>query len=298
MNRVSLRERIEQGLLILDGAMGTQLIARRVAPGVCNDNLNIDSPEIVLDVQRAYIDAGSDAILTNTFGANRYSLSRYGLGDKAEQINKAGAHLARQAAGDSRYVLGDIGPTGDFLEPLGTLKPDELQQAFVLQTRGLAAGGADGIIIETMTSIEEAQVAIAAVKSVCDLPIFVSFAFDAAGNDFRTMMGVDVRTAVSALAPLGIDAVGFNCGTLSLDGYVKLAGAFMEAVSSLSPDVKIVAEPNAGRPELADGRAVYKVSPQDYAAAAERIYATGATIIGGCCGTTPAHIEAVARRLK
>ncbi len=298
MPGVNLRERIGQGLLILDGAMGTQLIARRVAPGVCNDNLNIESPKVVLEVQRAYIAAGSEAVITNTFGANKYTLSRHGLGDKAEEINRAGACLAREAAGDDRYVLGDIGPTGDFLEPLGSLKGDELKEAFAVQARGLADGGADGIIIETMTAIDEAQIAVEAVHSVCELPIFVSFAFDPAGNDFRTMMGVNVTGAVSGVAGFGIDAIGFNCGTLSLEGYIKLAARFVEAVASESAKVKIVAEPNAGRPELVGSRAAYRISPDEYAAAAEKIYRAGVSIIGGCCGTTPAHIEAVARRLK
>ena len=298
MSRIGLRERIEQGLLILDGAMGTQLIARGIAPGVCNDNLNVESPEIVLDVQRAYIAAGSEAIITNTFGANKYTLSRHGLGDKAEEINRAGVRLAREAAGDDRYVLGDIGPTGDFLEPLGLLKGDELKEAFAAQARGLADGGADGIIVETMTAVDEAQITVEAVRSVCELPIFVSFAFDPVGDDFRTMMGVDVSGAVSRLAGLGIDAIGFNCGTLSLEGYTRLAAKFVETVSSKSAKVKILAEPNAGRPELVGSQAAYRVSPKDYAAAVEKIYAAGVTIIGGCCGTTPAHIEALARKLK
>jgi len=298
VSRIGLRERIEQGLLILDGAMGTQLIARGIAPGVCNDNLNVESPEIVLDVQRAYIAAGSEAIITNTFGANKYTLSRHGLGDKAEEINRAGVRLAREAAGDDRYVLGDIGPTGDFLEPLGLLKGDELKEAFAAQARGLADGGADGIIVETMTAVDEAQITVEAVRSVCELPIFVSFAFDPVGDDFRTMMGVDVSGAVSRLAGLGIDAIGFNCGTLSLEGYTRLAAKFVETVSSKSAKVKILAEPNAGRPELVGSQAAYRVSPKDYAAAVEKIYAAGVTIIGGCCGTTPAHIEALARKLK
>ena len=299
MDRLSLKERIRQGLLLLDGAMGTELIARGVAAGTCNDYLNVDSPDVVVEVHKAYFAAGSDAVLTNTFGGNRYALARHGFGDKAEQVSKAGAAAARRAAGDDGYVLGDIGPSGDFLAPLGTLRPEELREAFAEQARGLVAGGVDGFIIETMTALEEIEVAIDAVKSVSgDLPVFASMAFDAAGGDYRTMMGVGVEAAVSKIVSLGVDAVGFNCGTAALDGYIELAGRFVSAVKATGQDVIILAEPNAGRPELVEDKAVYNVSPDDFAAAAQKIYSAGVSIIGGCCGTGPEHIEAVARKLK
>jgi 5-methyltetrahydrofolate--homocysteine methyltransferase len=299
MDRLSLKERIRQGLLLLDGAMGTELIARGVAAGTCNDYLNVDSPDVVVEVHKAYFAAGSDAVLTNTFGGNRYALARHGFGDKAEQVNKAWAAAARRAAGDDGYVLGDIGPSGDFLAPLGTLRPEELREAFAEQARGLVAGGVDGFIIETMTALEEIEVAIDAVKSVSgDRPVFASMAFDTAGGDYRTMMGVGVEAAVSKIVSLGVDAVGFNCGTASLDGYIELAGRFVSAVKATGQDVIILAEPNAGRPELVEDKAVYNVSPDDFAAAAQKIYSAGVSIIGGCCGTGPEHIEAVARKLK
>ena len=299
MGRISLKKRIKQRLFLLDGAMGTQLIARGVEVGKCNDYLNIDSPEIVFDIHRAYFQAGSDAVLTNTFGANKFALGRHRVGDKVKEINTAAAKIARRAAGKGKYVLGDIGPSGDFLQPLGSLKPDELKDAFAEQAKALSAGGVDGLIIETMTALDEVTTAIEAVKLVCsNLPVFASFAFDRAGGDFRTMMGVNVESAVAKIVLLGVDAVGFNCGTISLDEYIELAGKFVSAVKQLGKDVLIYAEPNAGKPELVDGRTVYKVSPEDFAAAAEKIYSAGVNIIGGCCGTRPAHIEAVAKRLK
>jgi len=310
MGRMSLNDRLKLGLFLLDGAMGTELIARGVEPGTCNDYLNVQSPDIVFDIHCAYLRAGSDAVLTNTFGANKYALARHGLADRAEEINGAGARIARQAAREisnleSRisnfgpYVLGDIGPSGDFLEPLGSLQPEQLKAAFAEQANGLLAGGVDGFIIETMTALDEAKIATEAVKSVCGkLPLFVSFAFDRVGSDFWTMMGVDVTSAVAKMVSLGVDAVGFNCGTMSLDEYAELAGKFVSAVKKLSPDVAVCAEPNAGRPELIDGRAVYKVSPEDFAAAAQRIHSAGVNIIGGCCGTGPKHIAAVSRKLR
>lgn len=294
-----MRERIRQGLFLLDGAMGTELIARGVEAGVCNDYLSIESADIVGDVYRSFLLAGSDAVLTNTFGANKYALGRHGFADKVREINTAAAEIARQAAGEEKYVLGDIGPTGDFLEPLGELKADELKDAYAEQAAGLLAGGVDGFIIETMTALDEITIAIEAVKSVCgELPVFASMAFDKAGDDFRTMMGVDVESAVAKIVSLGVDAVGFNCGKMLLDEYVELADKIVLSARAISGDVVILAEPNAGKPELIDGKAVYKVLGDDFAAAVGKIHSAGVNIIGGCCGTGPAHIEAAAKRLR
>ena len=159
-----LRERIRQELFLLDGAMGTQLIARGINAGTCNDYLNIESPDIISEIHLAYLKAGSDAVTTNTFGANQYALARHGLAGKVAEINSAAVKIARQAAGDDHYILGDIGPTGDFLEPLGNLKPAECKDAFTRQAEALLAGGVDGFIIETMTALDEITIAIEAIK--------------------------------------------------------------------------------------------------------------------------------------
>jgi 5-methyltetrahydrofolate--homocysteine methyltransferase len=279
--------------------MGTQLIARGIQSGACNDYLNIDSAGIISDIHNTYLLAGSDAIITNTFGSNQYALARKGFTENVAEINKAGARIARQAAGEGKYVLGDIGPSGDFLEPLGTLRPDELKNAFTVQAEALLAGGVDGIIIETMTAIDETLIAVEAAKSVSgDKPVFVSMSFDRPGDSFRTMMGVGVEDAVSRIVPLNVEAIGFNCGTLSLDEYVELAQTFVSTVRNFSDDLAICAEPNAGKPELIDNKAVYTVSLEDYAAAVDKIHSAGVNIIGGCCGTGPEHIEAVAKRIR
>ncbi len=298
MVRVDMRERIGQGVFILDGGMGTQLIARGIELGRCNEYLNIKSPDIISEIHTAYLQAGSDAVITNTFGANKCALGRHGLSDKVDEINRAGVEIARKAAGSDRYILGDIGPSGDFLAPLGTLEPSELKDAFAQQAQALLDGGVDGLIIETMTALDELEIAVVAVKSVCDLPILTSMAFDKAGDDFRTMMGVSAGQAVDKMVSLGVDAVGFNCGTVSLEEYVTLAQLFVEAVCSLSDTTLIYAEPNAGKPELVDGEAVYLVGPEDFAEAVDRIHAAGVSIVGGCCGTTPAHIKAIAEKVK
>ena len=295
MAGISLKERIGQELFLLDGAMGTELIARGVEVGRCCDYLNIEQPGTILEIHRSYFQAGSDAVLTNTFGGNKFALAQHSLNDKVEEINRAAAEIARQAAGDDKYVLGDIGPSGDFLEPLGNLRPEELKEAFIEQAKALSAGGVDGFIIETMTSIDEATIAVEAVKSISgDLPVLASMAFGKAGSDFKTMMGVDVEFAVAKLISLDVDAVGFNCGTVSLDEYVELAGRYVAAAKG----ALIFAEPNAGKPELVEGGSVYKVTPEDFAAAAEKIHSAGVNIIGGCCGTGPEHIRALAKKLR
>ena len=299
MSRMSLKERISGGIFLLDGAMGTQLIARGIEVGKCNDYLNVESPDVVSDIHRSYFEAGSDAVLTNTFGANKYALGRHRLEEEAAKINSAGARIARRAGGQEKYVLGDIGPSGDFLEPLGSLKPEELKEAFARQAKALLDGGVDGFIIETMTALDEVTIAIEAVKSVSGgVPVLASMSFDRAGDGFKTMMGVEVETAVAKIVSSGVDAVGFNCGTLSLDEYIELAEKFVSAVQALSSDVIVYAEPNAGKPELVEDQAVYKVSPEDFAAAVEKIHSTGVNIIGGCCGTGPAHIKALAKKLR
>ena len=240
----------------------------------------------------------SDAVLTNTFGANKYALARHGLSEEVNKINTAGAQIARKAAGEDKYVLGDIGPSGDFLQPLGTLKADDLKNAFAEQAKALLAGGVDGFIIETMTALEEIAIAIEALKSVSELPVFASMAFDSSGDDFRTMMGVDVESALSKIASLGVDAVGFNCGKMSLDDYIRLAVKYACAVQNSKEDVVVLAEPNAGTPELVEGKAIYNVPPDAFATAAEKICSAGVKIIGGCCGTGPEHIQAIAEKLK
>ena len=295
MTRINLDKRIHSGLFLLDGAMGTQLFACGIEAGRCSDLLNVESPDVIGDIHKAYIAAGSDAVLTNTFGANKITLARHGLADRAAEINAAAVKIARKAAGEDKYVLGDIGPCGDFLEPLGTLTAEFLKQAFAEQAKVLCDSGVDGFIIETMTALDEMLVAIDAVKSVCTLPVFASMSFDKAGDDFRTMMGVDVEAAAAKIISLEVAAFGFNCGKASLDEYVTLAAKF---VSAANGKTIVLAEPNAGLPELVDDVAVYKVSAEEFAQTAKEIHSVGVNIIGGCCGTSPEHIKAVTDKLK
>jgi len=295
---IKLKERIKQGIFFLDGAMGTQLAARGIDAGHCNDYQNIESPEIVEAIHEAYFNAGSDAVLTNTLGANKYTLTRHKLADKICEINKAAGQIARKAAGDNRYVLGDIGPCGDFLAPLGLLTPGELKDAFAQQAQALEAGGVDGFIIETMTALEEIVVAIQAVKSVSSLPVFASMSYGKAGDNFRTMMGVSPEDAIAKITALGVDVLGFNCGKMSLDDYRRLAKKYASVVNDLNSDVILLAEINAGLPELVGDHAVYNVTCEEFTQALKDINEIGFNILGGCCGTDPHLIKAATDILK
>jgi 5-methyltetrahydrofolate--homocysteine methyltransferase len=299
MAKKRLKERMREGLFLLDGAMGSLLLAQGIKAGRALAYANIDSAKTVYDIHKSYIDAGSDAVITNTFGANIFSLSRYELAGKVVEINKAGAKIARDAAGEDKYVLGDIGPSGDFLEPLGNIKLEELIAAYSKQAEALLIGGVDGFIIQTMSAADEISAAIQAVRSVCGrLPVFASMAFDKVSDGFRTSMGVDVSTAISAMIEAGADAVGFNCGTISLGDYEILAREYVAVARALKEDIAIYAEPNAGEPELDSGRAVYRILPEDFALTIEEIYSAGVHLIGGCCGTGPEHIKAIADLLR
>jgi len=296
MAKLNLKEKIGSDVLVLDGAMGTQLITAGAKAGY-NDYLNIKSPEIVKSVQKAYIEAGADILITNTFGANSIALTRHNLSDKLSDINIAGAKIAREAAGDDNYVLGDIGPTGDFLQPIGTTTPQQLKKAFTEQANVLIQAGVDGLIIETMTALEELEIAVKSAQSAAGgVPVFASMSFDSAGGDFKTMMGVSAEAMVEKLLELKVDALGFNCGRMTLDDYVKLA----EKIASLagSSDVILFTEPNAGMPEMIDGKTVYKVQPDEFAQALIKIRDAGFKVLGGCCGTSPAHIKAAAELIK
>lgn len=296
MTRIALKDRFEQGVFFLDGAMGTQLIEAGAPAGCCNEFLCIETPQIIETVHRDYLDAGVDAVITNTFGANSFVLKRHGHEKEAYAVNLAAAKLARDVAGSDLYVLGGFGPCGDFLQPLGTIKEDELKAVFAKQAEGLFKGGIDGFIIETMTALDEIKVAIEAIQSVSDLPILVSLAYDPTGGSIHTMMGVSPLQAAEQLAPLGIVALGFNCGTLDMDGYVILAEQYAQALDGTG--VLLLAEPNAGRPVLEGDKAVYKLSPDVYAAALEQMKDAGACILGGCCGTTPAHLAAAVKKIR
>lgn len=281
-----------KGTVVADGAMGTELQRAGLSIGECGERWVLDHPERVEAIHRAYLEAGSAVIVTCSFGANRWVLGRYGLAEQAPVVNRAAAAIARRAAGDRALVLGDLGPCGGFLEPLGPIAPGDLESQFRIQARALLDGGADGIIVETMSALEELRLAIRAARSAGAPLVVASMAFDRLPNGrLRTMMGVSPDQAARAAVEEGADIVGANCGTrMTPDDFVAVVGEFRGASGRA-----IMIQANAGTPELVNGAAVYRLAPAAFVDGMRLVRAAGARIIGGCCGTTPDHIRALAR---
>ncbi len=273
--------------VICDGAVGTQLYAVSGHLDQCLDHLNLTHPDQVKVVHQGYVNAGAEIIETNTFGANRVRLAAYDLASSVREINFAGARLAREMAGDGVVVAGSIGPTGKLLEPFGPISIEQAGDAFTEQADALREGGVDVIFVETMADLQEATAAVRAAKST-GLPVAAMMSFAQEGH---TMMGVDPVTAVKALQDLGADVVGANCGT----GFHDMISVMKEFISTAERPV--IAQPNAGFPKFVDGRMVYVSTPAYMAECAKEIASMGVAIIGGCCGTTPDHIKAIAEAL-
>jgi len=292
MNVAKLLDELGRRPLLCDGAMGTQLMVRGLAAGSCGEKWNVDRPADVEAIHRAYRQAGCDLVTTNTFGGTSLVLARHGLERQVDALNRAGAQVASRAAGDSGWVLGDIGPFGGFLEPVGDTTSEQAAVAFRDQAVALAAGGADAFIVETFSDPAEVALAIAAARSASPrLPIVATYAFERGdGVTFRTMTGADVRTATAAAISAGAHVVGANCGTsLSLDDYLRLARDLVAAAGRTA----VILQPNAGSPQSVDGKLVYPASPADMAGLVPELLRIGVRIIGGCCGTTPEHLRAM-----
>ncbi len=280
-------------LLLSDGAWGTMLQDQGLAPGECPELWNIDHPDRVRKVADAYLAVGCEVILSNTFGGSRYKLKKFGLENRVAEINRAGARISVEAAGDRAVVAASVGATGEFLEPYGDVLEEEMAEVFREQIAALVEGGVRALCIETMTSIEEAVLAVRAAKQVDPgLDVVCTMTFDPGPNGFRTMMGVDCQRAAEELSEAGADILGANCGN-GMDQMIQLMRDY-RAVT----DLPLLVHVNAGVPELVDGRTVFRESPESMAAGVERLVANGAAVIGGCCGTTPAHIAAMGRELR
>lgn len=277
--------------------MGTQLLVRGMPGGQCGMLWNVERPEVVSDIHRAYCQAGCQLMTTNSFGGSRFVLERHGLAPRVEELNRAAARLARQAAGPEGWVLGDVGPFGDFLEPVGDTTADELRASFQQQIAALIEGGADAILVETMSDPEEAAIAVKTAKS-CDstIPAIVTYAFQkTVAGEFRTMMGTSAAEAVRRALQAGAVGVGANCGTgLSLPDYVELAKQLVAAAGS----VPVIVQPNAGAPRTENGRTVYDAAPVQMAETTAALLAAGVRLIGGCCGTSPDHLAAMSQVIR
>jgi len=280
---------IKQQAVLGDGSIGITLFTRLGYQFKTSEEFNLHQPEDVLKLHRDYVEAGAQILTTNTFTANRVKLASAGLSDKLEEINRKAASLAREAAGDSAWVFGSMGPTGQLLEPLGDLSSQQAFDAYAEQATILAEAGVDIIGIETMSALDESKAAYDAIRSVTKLPIVVSFTFDA---KIRTMMGTTPEQVVQAGLEWGADVVGTNCGV----GPDEVEQA-LERMAEAAPEALLWGKPNAGLPHLEGDRAVYSIGPDRFADYAERVFGLGVRVIGGCCGTTPDHIRAMAERL-
>src|SRR5215472_5690608 len=288
----SLLETLRARRLVCDGAMGTQLMLAGLESGGCGEAWNLAHPERVLKIQCNYVDAGADCLITNTFGGSRLMLSRHGHVEDLREINQAGARIAREAFGGKEgFVLGDLGPLGAILEPYGDLSQDEARAAYEEQARALVEAGADAIIIETQTSLEEIGVAIDAAKAAGSPCVIASLAYDLSQDKtfYVTMMGVTPERAAEFAADRGADIIALNCGTgMDMNGAAMVAKQYRA-----SCQLPVMVQPNAGLPVLENMKAVYKQLPADMANHVPEALEAGANIIGSCCGSTPEHTRAI-----
>jgi 5-methyltetrahydrofolate--homocysteine methyltransferase len=278
------------GIILLDGAIGTELDKRGLMDRASN---NLDAPEAVLEIQREYAACGCDALTTNTLTMNRIFIETHNLSISVRDVNKAGVELARRAAGEDKYVLGNLSSTGQLLEPYGNYKEAQFYDTFREQAGILAESGVDGFIIETMFDLREALCALSACKENFSLPVIVSIAFSTEEKGGRTMMGDSAEQCAKSLTDAGADVVGANCGELD-PAQMAVVVSILKSATTLP----ILAQPNAGRPKLISDKTVFDMSPAAFAAGIAECIRDGARLVGGCCGTSPEHICAVADILK
>jgi len=284
-----IQELLAEKPVITDGAWGTEFQKQGLGPGQPADIWNLECPHRVQAVARAYVDAGSRIILTNTFQSSRIALGRHGLAGRVVGINRAGVEISRRAAGERAYVFASMGPSGKLLVS-GDVTEAELETAFAEQAQALAAAGADALVVETMSDLDEARLAVSAARAT-GLPVVACMAFDSGKNRDRTMMGATLQQAATVLTAAGADVIGANCGQ-GVEGFLALYRGLASAT-----DRPIWLKPNAGSPEVVDSQTVYRTTAEDFARAAMPLCDAGAVFVGGCCGTTPAFVRALAAAL-
>ncbi len=275
---------------IADGAWGTELDKLGCPPGYCREEWNVSKPQVVEQVPKAYVEAGSEIILTNTFGANRFVLKGHGHEDRVREFNIAGARISKRAAGGRAKVFASIGPSGHIVM-MGEITEDDLFAAFKEQAEALAEGGADGLVVETMTELAEATAAVRAARTT-GLPVVASMTYDSGKDKTCTMMGVTPEQAAEALIAAGADIIGCNCG-IGIENYIVVAGK-LRAVT----DKPIWVKANAGMPEIEDNKVFYRMKPSEFADKVKLLVKAGANIVGGCCGTSPDFIAAIRKAIR
>jgi 5-methyltetrahydrofolate--homocysteine methyltransferase len=290
----SLLEALRRGRpLVSDGAWGTFLYQRGLQPGECPELWNVTRRADVAAIAESYIAAGADLILTNSFGGTPHKLAAFGLAERAAELNEAAAAISRAAAGDDHFVLGSMGPTGVMLM-MGEIEPEALAEGFAIQAAALKKGGADGLCLETFSALDEACLAIRAAKAVTGLEVACTFTFEKTpAGEFRTMMGVSPEEMTEAVKEAGADIIGTNCG----NGFEQMI-EIVRAIRRVDATTPVLVHANAGKPLYVDGKTVFPESPADMAARVDELIAAGANLVGGCCGTGPAHIRAIAERIR
>jgi len=287
-------DKIAEGrILVSDGAWGTFLHQKGLKTGECPEAWNTERPGDVLEIAQSYVDAGARIILTNSFGGSPFKLEGYGLRDQTFALNKAAAEISKKAAGGEVLVLGSIGPTGKMVM-MGEVSEAELLVGIMEQARGLAEGGADGIVVETMSDLEEGRVAIEAARNATGLDVACTFTFSLTQTgEYRTMMGAGIEEYLEMAGSAGADIIGANCGN-GTAGMIEI----VREIRTLDPDIPVLVHANAGLPEYRDGETFFPESPVEMASQMKELVAAGANIVGGCCGTTPEHIRHIVQLLK
>ena len=293
LDNTAVLDKLRSGeVLVSDGATGTFLQQNGLEPGGDPEEFNMSHPEVVRRMAKEYFDAGSDIVLTNSFGGTVFRQSHYGYGNKVREFNTLAAQHARSQAPNDRFVFGSVGPTGEFLEPLGTVKESEMYQAFKTQVTALEEGGADGVVIETMTAMEEAELAIRATKENTSLVIAATMTFDKGPKGYFTMMGITPEKAAQGLSEAGADIVGTNCGN-GIDNMLEITQRMRQSTNK-----PLLVHSNAGIPGMVKGEIICPESPEFLAERFMKLKDVGANIIGGCCGTSPDHIKALCKALN
>jgi 5-methyltetrahydrofolate--homocysteine methyltransferase len=275
----------ENGVLISDGAWGTELAKLGLEPGTAPELWNAENPDAIGRIARGYLNAGSDIILTNSFGGSRWKLEKAGLADRTVELNRRAAEISKLDAEGRGLVFASVGPTGEFMAPLGTKAEEEFIACFTEQIEALLAGGADGIVLETFTDLGEIGAALKAARAAGAATVVASMTFDKGPAGYATMMGVKPEQAAAALDAAGADIVGSNCGS-GIDNMIEVTGLLRSATER-----PLWIKSNAGQPELVDGQTVFRETPEQMASKVPALLEAGANIVGGCCGTTPEHIR-------
>jgi 5-methyltetrahydrofolate--homocysteine methyltransferase len=287
-----LLSRLRAEILVSDGATGTMLMSRGLPSGGCPELMSRTDPDAVREIHRSYFAAGCDMVSANTFGGNRLRLRHYDLDGAVGELNRLGVKLAREVCPPGRYVLGSMGPTGSMLEPLGEVSRDEMQDLFSGQAEALAEAGVDGLLIETMMDVEEASIAVLAAKEMTGLPVLATMTFDPTSDGYRTMWGDTPEKMARRLAESGADVIGCNCVNGPAHA-ARIIGALRSAT-----DLPLIAQPNAGRPEVVDSTPTYPMTPEIMEKEYRELVATGVKVVGGCCGSTPEHLARVVKLVR